>query len=66
MTDKPFRAGQPIFGRVLTPDAEKFNAPVHFGKNAAATASGDEPVILPVEKPTLRRAKARNHGDRTK
>lgn len=53
--------GRPTFGPALTQDAEKFNAPSHWG-NAVEAASGmAETEILPLAQPKLRRAKARRN-----
>lgn len=51
-------------GRAATPstlsaDAERFNAPKHFGKAVVAGAETDEAEIKSVTEPKLRRAKAR-------
>jgi len=42
-------------------DAAKYNAPRHFGKSMEAAVDSDGLEILPVGKPTLRRAKARRN-----
>ncbi len=52
-------AGRVSFGSALTPDAEKFNAPTHWGKAMAATIGMDETEIIPLSQPNPRRVKAR-------
>ena len=51
--------GRPRFGRQLTADASKLNAPRHFGANVESVVSGDDSEILPVSKPRTRWAKTR-------
>ena len=52
-------AGRPSFERLLSRDAEKLNAPTHWGKAIEAAGGIDETEILPLNQPKLRRVKAR-------
>lgn len=51
--------GRPSFGPALTQDAEKFNAPSHWGNAIEASSAMDETEILQLSPPKLQRAKAR-------
>lgn len=53
--------GRPSFGPALSQDAEKFNAPSHWGSTIEASSGMDETEILPLSQPKLRRAKARRN-----
>ena len=53
--------GRPTFGPTLTQDAEKFNAPRHWGNAIEASGGIDETEILPLSQPKVRRAKARRN-----
>lgn len=53
--------GRPSFGPALTRDAERFNAPSHWGDAIEASSGMDETEILPLSQPKLRRAKARRN-----
>ncbi len=53
--------GNPSFSHDLTADAEKFNAPRHFGRNLETSAHNDDSEILPLSEPMLRRATARQN-----
>ena len=52
-------AGHPFFGAALTQDAEKFNAPTHWGNALEASIGIDETEILHLNQPKPRRGKAR-------
>lgn len=54
-------AGRPFFEPALTQDAEKFNAPRHWGNAIEAASGTDETEVLPLNQPKLRRAKARRN-----
>ncbi|MBL3562227.1 hypothetical protein [Rhodovulum sulfidophilum] len=53
--------GRPNLGPALTRDAERFNAPRHWGDAIEASSGIDETEILPLSQPKLRRAKARRN-----
>ncbi|MBA4491470.1 hypothetical protein [Paracoccus sp. S1E-3] len=53
--------GRPTFGSALTQDAERFNAPRHWGDAIEALSGMDETEILALSQPKLRRAKARRN-----
>ena len=53
--------GRPTFELPLTQDAERFNAPRHWGDAIEASTGMDETEILPINQPKLRRAKARRN-----
>ena len=49
-------AGRSFFNAALTQDAEKFNAPTHWGKALEASSGIDETEILPLNQPKPRPA----------
>ena len=51
--------GRAAYPSPLSTDADRFNAPKHWGKAVEAGAGTDEAEIKPVTEPKLRRAKAR-------
>ncbi len=54
-------AGRPSFEQPLSPEAEKFNAPRHWGGIVEAWAGNGQTEILPQNRPRLRRPKPRRN-----
>lgn len=54
-------AGRPSFGPALTQDAEKYNAPSHWGASIEASSRMDGTETLQISQPKLRRAQARRN-----